>query len=167
MGFGGGYGILPLIREELVERKKILNIEDFHRAIARAQSIPGPIAVNTSIFIGLDLFGIFGAIILVLGVTIPPLFAIILIAILIDKFESLSILHNFLKGARIAIVVIIIDFALRLSKRNLKDLSSLAVVVAGVFLTFMFKIPVILSFLISAAIIYTVNKIKDVRADVK
>ncbi|MCD6546738.1 MAG: chromate transporter [Thermotogae bacterium] len=164
IGFGGGYGILPLMREELVEKRKIMSTSDFYHAIAQAQSLPGPIAVNTSIFVGLKLFGILGAVILTFGVVVPPFFAILIIANLIDRFGNLEVFRNFLKGARIAIVVIIIDFAVRLSRRNLRDISSAVIIFIGVLLTFFLKIPVILAFLITAFFIYIVPHKKDIKS---
>lgn len=167
IGFGGGYGILPLIREEIVEKRKIINISEFHQAIAKAQSLPGPIAVNTSIFVGLKLFGILGAMVLVAGVVIPPFFSILVIARLIDKFGDIKILQNFLKGARIAIVVVIIDFAVRLSKRNLKRFFDVVSIITGVFLAIILKLPVIWAFLIAATVIYFTSSRESVRADDK
>jgi len=165
IGFGGGYGILPLMREELVEKRKVISVSDFHRAIAQAQSIPGPIAVNTSIFIGLKLFGILGAVVLTVGVVIPPFFSILVIAKLINRFGSLEILQNFLKGARIAIVVVIVDFAVRLSRRNLKGFFDVVSIIIGVLLTIFLKLPVIWMFLITAVIIYLVSYRKINRVD--
>ena len=49
---GGGYAMLPLIENEVVGRKKWIEKEDYLDMIALAQSSPGPVAVNTSVFVG-------------------------------------------------------------------------------------------------------------------
>ena len=52
---GGGYAMVPLIEEEVVNRKKWLSQEDFIDLLAVSQSVPGVFAVNFSIFIGYKL----------------------------------------------------------------------------------------------------------------
>lgn len=49
---GGGYAMLPLIEKEVVDRKRWIEREEYLDMIALAQSAPGPIAVNTSVFVG-------------------------------------------------------------------------------------------------------------------
>jgi chromate transporter len=59
--FGGGYAMVPIMEREIVENKKLIDSEVFIDMLALAQASPGPIAVNTSIFIGYKLNGILGA----------------------------------------------------------------------------------------------------------
>ena len=48
---GGGYAMIPLIEEEIIERHKWIGKEDFLDLMAIAQSVPGIFAINISIFI--------------------------------------------------------------------------------------------------------------------
>ena len=48
--FGGGYAMIPLIEEEVVNNKGWLSKEEFVDILIVAQSLPGALAVNTSIF---------------------------------------------------------------------------------------------------------------------
>ena len=50
--FGGGYAMIPLIRKEVVDRKKWLAEGEFIDMLAIAQSAPGPISLNTAVFVG-------------------------------------------------------------------------------------------------------------------
>ena len=50
--FGGGYAMVPLIEAEIIERRRWLPQGEFLDLLTLAQSSPGPIAVNTSVFIG-------------------------------------------------------------------------------------------------------------------
>ena len=43
--FGGGYAMIPLIKEEVVTRKKWISSEDVLDVVAIAESTPGPIAI--------------------------------------------------------------------------------------------------------------------------
>ena len=50
--FGGGYAMLALIENDLVEKKKWIKKEEFLDMVAIAESTPGPIAINAATYIG-------------------------------------------------------------------------------------------------------------------
>ena len=50
--FGGGYAMIPLIEAEMIQKRSWLNREEFINLLIMAQSIPGPIALNTAVFVG-------------------------------------------------------------------------------------------------------------------
>ena len=50
--FGGGYAMLPLIERELITKRKWIEQKEFLDLLTLAQSVPGPIAVNTAVFVG-------------------------------------------------------------------------------------------------------------------
>ena len=47
--FGGGYAMVPLIKNEIVDKRRWLSNEEFMDSLAIAQAMPGPIALNTSL----------------------------------------------------------------------------------------------------------------------
>ena len=49
---GGGYAMVPLIQNEIVNKKKWIEEEEFVKLLALAQSSPGALAVNVSVFVG-------------------------------------------------------------------------------------------------------------------
>ena len=57
---GGGYAMIPLIQQEVVDKKGWLKENEFVEMMAIAQSAPGPIALNTAIFVGYKARGIKG-----------------------------------------------------------------------------------------------------------
>ena len=75
--FGGGYAMLPLIERELIAKRKWIEQKEFLDLLTLAQSVPGPIAVNTSVFVGYKVRGFGGAVAALLGCVLPS-FAIIL-----------------------------------------------------------------------------------------
>lgn len=133
---GGGYAMVPIIEKEIV-KKNIIKKDDFHILFSKAQSAPGPIAINTAFIIGMKLGGILLGIYYVLAVFIPPFFAISLIATLIKKYADLSILKFFLEGIRIGISVILINFLLSIIK-NFKT-SEFIFLLVGFILIYFFK----------------------------
>lgn len=64
---GGGYATIPLIQEQVVQREHWLTLQEFTDIITISQMTPGPLAVNTSTFTGLQIAGIPGAVIATLG----------------------------------------------------------------------------------------------------
>ena len=64
---GGGYAVIPLIKEHAVDLKGWLSIQEFTDIITISQMTPGPLAVNTSTFVGLQTGGLAGATAATLG----------------------------------------------------------------------------------------------------
>ena len=67
---GGGYAMIPQIEAEVVNKHKWMTREEFLDLIAVAQSCPGALAVNMSVFIGYRMRKLAGAICATLGVTL-------------------------------------------------------------------------------------------------
>ena len=63
--FGGGYAIVALMEETIVQKYKWLSSEELLNLITNGESTPGPIAVNTATFIGYRLAGIWGSLVAV------------------------------------------------------------------------------------------------------
>lgn len=64
---GGGYAIIPLIQECVVREKGWITLQEFTDIITISQMTPGPLAVNTSTFVGIRIFGLPGAAAATLG----------------------------------------------------------------------------------------------------
>lgn len=77
---GGGYAMVPLIEEEVVNKKRWITQEEFIDLLAVSQSVPGVFAVNFSIFIGYKLRKFPGALSLALGAILPSFLIILSIA---------------------------------------------------------------------------------------
>jgi chromate transporter len=85
--FGGGYAMLPLIYQD-IQRFGLMPAEEFSNLVALSQMTPGPIAVNAATYVGFKSAGLGGAFFATLGVALPSLLIILLIAAFIDKFKS-------------------------------------------------------------------------------
>lgn len=64
---GGGYAVIPLIQEQVVVQRHWVDMQTFTDIITISQMTPGPLAVNTSTFVGIQIAGIPGAILATLG----------------------------------------------------------------------------------------------------
>ena len=70
-GFGGGYAVLPLIKEQVVIQHPWLTMSEFTDLITISQMTPGPIVVNSATFIGLRIAGVGGAFVAPAGSILP------------------------------------------------------------------------------------------------
>ena len=68
---GGGYVMIPLIEQEVVERRRWIEREEFTEMLTLAQSAPGPISINSAVFVGYKTLGLGGMLTAVLATTIP------------------------------------------------------------------------------------------------
>ena len=123
VSFGGGYGMLSLMRETVVNNgwlseKEILNF------IAVSESTPGPIAVNMATFIGSSQGGILGSALATLGVVLPAFIIILIIAAVIKNLMKKKGVEAFLSGVRPCVVALIIGTAFTLALSTIFGISS-------------------------------------------
>ena len=50
--FGGGYAMIPIIEKEVIDNRKWIEQKEFLDLLTLAQSAPGPISLNTAVFVG-------------------------------------------------------------------------------------------------------------------
>lgn len=113
---GGGYAMIPLIEKEVVDRYRWVDKEDFLNMMALSQAMPGVFAVNFSICIGNKLRGFKGSLVLALGVVLPSLLIILLIAMFFRAFSDNRFVEAFFKGIRPAVVALIAVPCFKLGK---------------------------------------------------
>ena len=114
---GGGYAMIPLIEEEVVNKKKWVSKEDMLDLIAIAQSCPGVFAINIAIFIGYKLRKVQGAFATALGTALPSFLIILAIAIFFHQFEDNKVIAAMFKGIRPAVVALIAVPTFNLARR--------------------------------------------------
>ena len=61
--FGGGYAAMPLIQSQVVDLHGWLTMQEFTDLITISQMTPGPIAVNSATFVGIQIAGPLGALV--------------------------------------------------------------------------------------------------------
>ena len=100
LGFGGGYAVLSLIQSITVDTYGWLTMNEFADVVTISQMIPGPIIINSAIFIGHKLVGIPGVICAALGAVTPSSLIASGLAFVYFKYKSLSFSKNMLKILR-------------------------------------------------------------------
>ena len=105
--FGGGYAMIPLIQNMVIE-KGWISEDTLTNFIAISESTPGPFAINISTFIGSTVAGPLGAVCSTLGVILPSLIIIIIVAMIINKFLK----NKYVKGGLSGIIPVAISLIL-------------------------------------------------------
>jgi chromate transporter len=149
-GFGGGYAMLPLIQEEIVDKNAWLSQTDFIDIIGISQMTPGPIAINSATFVGYKAGGFLGSILATLGVVTTSFILISFANYFFNKFKDSRVLANALKGIRPALIGLIISVFITLSFESYRDLNSLLIAAIIGFLLYKTKIHPILIIIIAA-----------------
>lgn len=104
---GGAYAMIPLIRREVVQKRGWITDEDFLDGLAAAQSCPGPIAINLSVYIGLHIRRGWGMAMAVLGTVLPSLITIVAIAALFTHYAELPLVRKAFHALKPALVALI------------------------------------------------------------
>ena len=128
--FGGGYAMIPLIQHEVVARHKWLSEREFVDLLTIAQAAPGPISLNTAVFVGYKQLRYLGAFSAILGVVIPSFTIILLVALFFTEMRHNSIVDAAFRGMRPAVVALIVAPIVGLTKGMHWWLIALSAVVA-------------------------------------
>ena len=105
---GGGYVILPILMNEFVEKRNLVEQDELVDYFALSQSLPGIIAANISMFVGYKLRGKLGALVAMFGVIFVPFFTIVLLASVLNTLTENSFVQGALWGVGVAVIALII-----------------------------------------------------------
>lgn len=122
--FGGGYAMISLIREKVLEFGW-LSEEELLNMIAVSESTPGPIAINMATFVGSTQGGILGSLAATLGIVLPSFIVILLISALIRGFLKYKGVQAFLGGIRPCVIALILATAITMALGTLFNFRAL------------------------------------------
>lgn len=108
---GGGYAIIPLIQEQVVRTHEWISQRMFTDIITISQMTPGPLAVNTSTFVGLQIGGVGGAVAATLGCVAAGVILSILLYSLIRRYSRSALMLKILGGLKASSVGLIASAA--------------------------------------------------------
>lgn len=138
--FGGGYAMIALLQDEFVEKKKWIDKDEFLDLVAIAESTPGPIAINSSTYIGYRMGGFIGAAVSTIAMCIPSFVIIYLISLFFDAFLQLEIVANAFRGIRVCVVFLILSAGWKMLKGIHKDPLSIVILSMTILLMIIFSI---------------------------
>ncbi|MBK5195254.1 MAG: chromate transporter [Proteiniphilum sp.] len=122
-GFGGGYAMLPLIQQEVVDVHQWITVGDFTDIVAISQTTPGPIAFNSATYIGYSAvtemgfatgYGVLGSAICTLAVSLPSLIIMTIVCAFFFRLKNNPWMQSSLSVLKPAIIGLIASAALML-----------------------------------------------------
>ena len=161
--FGGGYAMLALIQNEVVVRHAWMTNTEFTDIVAVSQMTPGPIAINTSVFIGYKTRGVAGAAAAVCGAVLPSFICILVIAIFFAQVRHNVVVDAAFKGMRPAVVALIVVPTIALARGMHPALIVVAVATALAVWWFGLSPIWLIAAGAAAGILWTVKLGKEVR----
>ncbi|MEG1548268.1 MAG: chromate transporter [Clostridia bacterium] len=138
--FGGGYAMLPMLERECVDKHGWVTNEEMLNYFAIGQCTPGVIAVNTATFVGVKERGVLGALVATLGVILPSIVIILIIAMLLNNFADIPMVQHAFAGIRVAVGALILKAVIKLFKSSVKDWFGIALCAAAFVLVAIVKI---------------------------
>lgn len=121
--FGGGYAMIALIQNEVVEKNGWMTAQEFTDIVATSQLTPGPVGINTATYTGYTAvvnagysssLGIAGAFLASFAVILLPFIMTLIVSRLLLKHKDHPLVAATLSVLRLAIVGLIAAAALLL-----------------------------------------------------
>lgn len=150
--FGGGYAVVSMIQKDIIQDKGWLGTKEFVDIVAVAEMTPGPIAVNSSTYVGYKVTGFWGSLLGTIGVLLVPTILALIVSIYFNKFKHLDWVKWVLKGIRPAVLGIIAAACLTIGKVSFTDIKSVIIGVLVFLGVYKLKISPILAIVISGGL---------------
>jgi chromate transporter len=107
IGFGGGVGMLALIRQEVVEKRRWVDDAQLSVAVAMGQMLPGPFVSNYAEYIGYELRGMRGMVTAVVALLAPCLVLMAVLSALYFRYGSVPLVTRMFAGVQPVVVGIL------------------------------------------------------------
>ena len=165
--FGGGYAMIGVMQEVIVKEKNWISEDEMSELISISETTPGPFAVNAATFIGYKRAKFMGAFLATLGVVLPSLILIMIIAATLETFQQITIIQNALNGIKAGTVVLIMiaTYGLALNvKWNLRNLIIALIAFAIAFFTTVQVVLIMLGSVLISIIAHFIGRRKQKNA---
>lgn len=115
---GGGPATLPYLMD-LTEKFDWFTMKELTDMIAISESTPGPLGVNMATYAGFTTLGIFGGLVSTIGLIVPSIIVIILVAKFLANFSKNKYVKAVFWGLRPAVTALIAVAVLHVWKASL------------------------------------------------
>ena len=131
---GGGYVMIPLMKERFVDKLKWISAEELAELTALGQSAPGAMVINASALMGYHLLGFWGALCALLGTALPPLILLSAISYFYDIIRGNHFVSAAFRGMQAGISAVIADTVVSMAAPYMKkDEAPYIMIMVGAF----------------------------------
>ncbi|MFK7866587.1 MAG: chromate efflux transporter [Alphaproteobacteria bacterium] len=141
LSFGGPAAQIALMHKVFVDEKAWLSEKQYMNALSFCMLLPGPEAMQLATYAGWRLHGIIGGLVAGLLFVLPGALVILLLALLYANFGNMGWMQAAFIGIKAAVVIIVIEALLRVSKKALLQKTHWIVAAAAFLGIFIFEVP--------------------------
>ena len=117
--FGGPIALAAKMERDLVEKKKVVSLQEYKDGLALAQLAPGPMATQLAMYIGYIRGGFIGSTLVSLALILPSFFIVLALSALYVKFNGLPWLQAMFYGISAAVIAVIAKGSYKLLKNTI------------------------------------------------
>ena len=141
LSFGGPAAQIALMHRELVEDKKWVTEPDYLSALSFCMLLPGPEAMQLATWMGWKLKGTAGGLIAGLLFVLPGAAVVLALSMIYAAFGQIPLIAALFTGVQAAVVAVVIEALLRVSKRALKSRIHWIIAALAFAALFIFSLP--------------------------
>ncbi len=141
LSFGGPAGQIAMMHKELVEERRWIGEQRFLHALNYCMLLPGPEAQQLAVYIGWLMHRTIGGLIAGLLFILPGALVMLGLSILYVLYRQVPVVDGIFFGVKAAVLAVVIEAGLRISRRALKNRAMIAIAVAAFVAIFLFKTP--------------------------
>jgi chromate transporter len=141
ISFGGPAGQIAIMHQEVVERRKWIDENQFLRALNFCMLLPGPEAQQLATYIGWRLHGTWGGIAAGALFVIPSIFLMLLLSYLAVAHIDIPAVAAAFYGIQPVVVAVVVEAVLRIGKKALKHKFLYGFAALAFVAIFVFKVP--------------------------
>ena len=112
----GGYAIVSIMKTKFVEKYNWLKEDEMMDLMSIGQSIPGPIAINTSVLVGYRVAGVAGSIATLLGTASPPLIIMCFVSVFYNMISGNTYVRTFMSYMQVGVAALLISVTIDILK---------------------------------------------------
>jgi chromate transporter len=146
-GFGGGMGMLAILRENVLDRKRWISEQEFSTAVAMGQMTPGPFIPNCVEYIGYRLRGLKGMVVSALAFLLPSTLAILALSIVYFRYGSVPAVQAAFRGVEPVVAGILVVATWQFAQRSCRNWRSMLIALLA-FLALLARVDVLLTIVV-------------------
>ncbi len=141
LSFGGPAGQIAMLHKEVIDQRQLISEKEFLSALNFCMLLPGPEAMQLATYIGWKLHGLKGGLVAGLLFVLPGAVTLYVLSALYVLFGKLPVVEALFWGVKSAVLVVVIEALLRVSKRALKGRLDYAIAGLAFVALFCFALP--------------------------
>lgn len=141
LSFGGPAAQIALMHRIILDEKRWVDEDDYLRALSFCMLLPGPEAMQLATWIGWRLHGVTGGLIAGGLFVLPGALVVLALSLIYAAVGDVPLVAALFTGIQAAVIAIVIEALIRVSRRALKSREAYLIAVAAFVALFFLKLP--------------------------